>query len=46
MEQLATIVSNTCRIPGSTDNNAIFTIVTTPNDLQKRARQLIDSIRV
>ena len=45
MEQLATIVSNTCRIPGSTDNNAIFTIVTTPNDLQKRARQLIDSIR-
>src|SRR5690625_3828283 len=44
MEELATLVSNTCRVPGSPDD-ATFTLLTTPNDLQHRARQLIDTIR-
>ena len=41
LEQLATIVSNTCRVPGST---ATFKIVTTPNDLQRRAQELVETI--
>lgn len=45
VEELATIVSNTCRLPGSTSDTANFTILTTPNPLQRRARELIDSIR-
>ena len=44
MEELATVVANTCRVPGSTSDTANFTIVTTPNDLQHRARELIDKI--
>ncbi|WP_085462554.1 hypothetical protein [Mesorhizobium australicum] len=34
LEVLATIVSNTCRVPGSTSDAATFTIVTTPDDFQ------------
>ena len=44
LEALATIVSNTCRVPGSTGNTATFTLLTTPNALQRRARELIDTI--
>lgn len=44
LEELATIVSNTCRVPGSTGNTATFTLLTTPNALQRRARELIDTI--
>ena len=43
LEELATIVSNTCRVPGSTSDTATFTIVTTPDDFQRRARELIES---
>jgi transposase len=44
MEELATIVSNTCRVPGSTGDTATFSLLTTPNALQRRARELIDTI--
>jgi hypothetical protein len=44
IEELATVVANTCRVPGSTSGTANFTIVTTPNALQRRARELIDTI--
>lgn len=44
IEELATVVANTCRVPGSTSDTANFTIITTPDTLQRRARELIDSI--
>jgi transposase len=43
LETLATIVRNTCRIPGHS-TAATFDIVTTPNLLQRRAIGLIDTI--
>ena len=43
LEALATIVRNTCRLPGDPSNNT-FEILTTPNSLQRRAQQLIDKI--
>ena len=46
MEELSTIVANTCRVPGSTGDADNFTILTTPNTLQRRARELIDTIAV
>jgi hypothetical protein len=41
IEQLSTIVPNTCRVP-KTDQT--FPMLTIPNDLQLRARELIDNI--
>jgi Transposase DDE domain len=46
LEELATIVSNTCRVPGSAPETATFTIVTTPNAIQRRARELVEKITV
>ena len=43
LETLATVVRNTCRIPGDR-TAATFDVVTTPNNLQRRARELIDAI--
>jgi hypothetical protein len=43
LETLATVVRNTCRIPGDT-TAATFDVVTTPNSLQRRATELIDAI--
>ena len=43
LETLATVVRNTCRIPGDR-TSATFDLVTTPNNLQRRATQLIDAI--
>jgi transposase len=43
LEALATVVRNTCRIPGE-PTSVTFDLVTTPNNLQRRARQLIDAI--
>jgi DDE family transposase len=43
LDQLATIVRNTCRVPGHT-TNPTFDIMTTPNSLQRRAAELIDAI--
>lgn len=47
LEELSTVVRNTCRVPGS--NNAptpTFTVVTTPNATQRRALELIEQIAV
>ena len=38
LAELATIVRNTCRMPGDATNTATFDILTTPNSLQRRAR--------
>jgi transposase len=43
LEALATVVRNTCRIPADS-TTATFDVVTTPNNLQRRARDLIDAI--
>jgi hypothetical protein len=44
LEEPAIIVRNTCRVPNSAETLPTFAIVTTPNDLQRRARELIDQI--
>jgi transposase len=44
LEELATIVRNTCRVPNSAEALPTFAMVTTPNALQRRARELIDQI--
>jgi transposase len=43
LETLATVVRNTCRIP-SDRSTPTFDLLTTPNNLQRRARALIDDI--
>jgi len=43
MEELSTIVRNTCRVPKT---SSTFPMLTIPNDLQLRARELIDKITV
>ena len=45
VEDLSTIVRNTCRAPGSPSAPA-FTIVTTPTAAQQRAMDLLDKIAV
>jgi transposase len=44
LEELATIVRNTCRVPNSAPTLPTFAMVTKPNALQRRARELIDQI--
>ena len=46
LEELSTIVRNTCRIPESAENAPTFTITTTPNAMQQRAFQLLDAIHM
>jgi len=46
LENLATIVRNTCRPPGAKATASTFQIVTTPSPSQRRALDLIDAIRV
>jgi transposase len=46
LEELSTLVRNTCRVPGSSDNTPPFTVVTTPNATQRRALELIEQITV
>jgi len=41
LEELSTIVRNTCRVPQTTST---FPMLTIPNDLQLRARELIDKL--
>lgn len=43
LDTLATIVRNTCRVPGDT-TKATFDILTTPDALQRRALELVDNI--
>ena len=44
LAELATIVRNTCRVPGDTSTAPTFPMTTMPNVLQLRARGLIDKI--
>lgn len=44
LDELATIVRNTCRVPGAAISAPAFPMVTTPNALQRRARELIGKI--
>src|SRR3990172_10149369 len=44
LEELTTIVRNTCRAPGTENHAAAFQIVTTPNTKQKRALELLATI--
>jgi hypothetical protein len=44
LDELSTIVRNTCRTPGADSNAATFQLVTTPNTKQKRALELLNTI--
>ena len=46
MAELATIVRNTCRTPGSAPDAVAFEITTSPNEKQKRALELIAQIKM
>src|SRR6266481_3043868 len=46
LEELSTIVRNTCRAPGPVKHSATFELLTTPTPLQRRALALIDQIIV
>jgi hypothetical protein len=45
MQSLASIVRNTCRAPGADDGAPTFTITTTPNSVQRRALDLLASMK-
>jgi transposase len=44
LEELSTVVRNTCRAQGTDGSPATFQLVTTPNAKQKRALDLLDTI--
>jgi hypothetical protein len=46
LEELSTIVRNSCRAPSSAADSPTFTLVTRPNPTQQRALELLDTIRV
>ena len=46
MQELSTIVRNTCRAPNGADDAPTFQITTTPNPKQKRALELIGHIKL
>ena len=46
IEDLATIVRNTCRSPNASPNTPTFEVITTPNVKQQRALDLIEHIRL
>lgn len=46
LSTLSTVVRNTCQLPGNSEPDACFDMITTPNDVQRRARDLIDAIAV
>lgn len=46
LEELSTLVRNTCRAPGASEHAPTFTVVTTPNATQRRALELIEQITV
>jgi hypothetical protein len=46
LEELATIVRNTCRTPHARPDAPSFEILTTPNAKQRRALELIQQIRL
>jgi Transposase DDE domain len=44
--ELSTIVRNTCRVPGAKNSAATFEVITTANAKQRRAFDLLNTIRV
>jgi transposase len=46
LKLLGTIVRNTCRTPGARSSAATFEVVTTPNAQQKRAYDLLETIKM
>jgi hypothetical protein len=44
LEELSTIVRNTCRTPGVSSDAPTFQVITTPNAQQKRALDLLETI--
>ena len=44
LEDLSSIVRNTCRTPGPLERSGTFDLLTTPTRLQRRALELIDKI--
>jgi len=46
IEELSSIVRNTCRTPSAPEDRPTFTITTRPNPTQQRALQLLETIRV
>ena len=46
LDKLATIVHNTCRVPGAESTAPTFALVTTPNAAQQRALELLNAITV
>lgn len=45
LEELSSIVRNTCRTPRAVQDSPTFTITTRPNPTQQRALQLLETIR-
>jgi len=46
IEDLTTIVRNTCRVPGNKTSSGLFTIDTTPSEKQQRVLELLEAINV
>ena len=46
LEDLSTIVRNTCRTPGPVERSGTFDLITTPNAKQRQALELLDTIIV
>ena len=46
LEELATLVRNTCRTPGAVEHPATFDLLTTPTAIQRQAFELITQIAV
>jgi len=46
LDELSTIVRNTCRTPACAQHAPTFTITTTPNPTQQRALRLLDTIHM
>jgi transposase len=46
MEELSSIVRNTCRAPGADDDAPTFDVVTTANPKQRRALDLLEAITI
>jgi transposase len=44
LDELATIVRNTCRAQNAEDNTSTFTVLTTPSATQRRALSLLEAI--
>jgi hypothetical protein len=46
LQELSSVVRNTCRTPHAANGAQTFEVVTTPNPKQQRALELVQQIRV